>query len=104
MTHYIVGCYDICRPLERVTMGDMMFTLGRSRTCATTTAIKDERLMSPATGAPFTSTFPYKPYPDGEDGCACVLKGVQQPPDLDDSKEHERELLKSLLTELAIDP
>lgn len=102
MTHYVVGCYDICRPLEKVNMGDMMFTLGRSRTCATTTAIKDERLMSPATGAPFTSRFPYKPYPDGEQGCACVLKGVQEPPVVDDSKEQERELLKSLLIELEL--
>lgn len=81
----------------------MMFTLGRSRTCATTTGITDVRLMPPGVDKPFN--YPYKPHPDDEQekDCGCILKGVQPPPALDPTKDRERKLLKRLLAELDVD-
>lgn len=81
----------------------MMFTMGRSRTCATTTGITDERLMPPGVEKPFN--YPYKPHPDDvqEKDCGCIVKGVRPPPALDDTKELERKLLKRLLNELQVD-
>lgn len=78
----------------------MMITLGRSRTCPTNTAITDERLMTHA-GNPFSCT--HRPDVVGGEDCACVLKGVKVPPELDKNPERERKLLKRLLNDLAVD-
>ncbi|KAL7731190.1 hypothetical protein ACLKA6_014381 [Drosophila palustris] len=95
------GCYDICRPLDKsVNPRDVIFTLGRSNRCAATTCITDERLMSHA-GAPFNCIHA-KSGPTGEE-CGCFIRGVKPPPELDQTKDRERNLLKKLLTDLEID-
>ncbi|EDW14347.1 uncharacterized protein LOC6572780 [Drosophila mojavensis] len=95
------GCYDVCRPQDKsVNPRDIIFTLGRSRKCAGTTCITDERLMSQA-GAPFNCTHNENP-PAGKE-CSCGVRGAKTPPAMDPTKERERKMLKKLLVDLQID-
>ncbi|KAH8417896.1 hypothetical protein KR222_007851, partial [Zaprionus bogoriensis] len=97
---YNVGCYDVCRPLEKGNPGDMLFTLGRSERCAASTCITDERLMSQV-GAPFSCVHTAPSSQPQQ--CSCVLRGVNTPGAIDQAAERERRLLRRLLTDMGID-
>ncbi|KAH8247429.1 hypothetical protein KR038_004115 [Drosophila bunnanda] len=101
------GTYDVCRPAERdISKRDIIFTLGRSGKCGTSTCITDERLMSHA-AAP--SPCPHAPAEDAEAkggasaGCGCYRPGMEAPNAKEEAKKKEREALKKLIEELGLD-
>ncbi|KAH8294139.1 hypothetical protein KR054_008751 [Drosophila jambulina] len=101
------GTYDVCRPMEReISKRDIIFTLGRSGKCGTSTCITDERLMSHA-GAP--NPCPHAPTEDAEARggasarCGCYAPGLDAPNAKEEAKKKEREALKKLVEELGLD-
>ncbi|XP_020811787.1 uncharacterized protein LOC110186838 [Drosophila serrata] len=101
------GTYDVCRPSERdISKRDIIFTLGRSGKCGTSTCITDERLMSHA-GAP--SPCPHEATEDAEAkggaaaGCGCYRPGMEAPNANEEAKKKERVALKKLIEELGLD-
>ncbi|KAH8278797.1 hypothetical protein KR018_009748, partial [Drosophila ironensis] len=102
------GCYDVCRPAaSAISKKDIIFTLGRSGKCATSTCITDERLMSHA-GAPFQCPHAEaSKKADGAStatrGCGCFVGGMTVKKDEAVEKKREKAALNKLIDELGLD-
>ncbi|EDW84418.1 uncharacterized protein Dwil_GK13152 [Drosophila willistoni] len=93
--------YDVCRTVDKsLHPKDVVFTLGRSCKCPTTSCITDQRLMS-GINAPFKCVHS----PNTPQGWSCCLTGGEAPPPPppEQDKRSERNMLKELLEDLDLD-